>query len=121
MFPTGIIPPLEQFPRDIQRADPNRTSEILLIQSFSKPDNIPDVLAEEMKRVEELEKRRQLERQKELERLQEELAAQRKAAEEKRWLATCLPDRDAFTQRFSVQTMAESLMDIYRKAGKKAA
>lgn len=44
-----------------------------------------------------------------------------KAADEKRWLATCLPDRDAFTQRFSVHTMAESLMDIYRKAGKKAA
>lgn len=48
-------------------------------------------------------------------------AVMAKAADEKRWLASCLPDRDAFTQQFSVQTMADNLMEIYRKAGEKAA
>ena len=44
-----------------------------------------------------------------------------KAADEKDWLKTCLPDRAEFTQRFSVKTMAENLTEIYQKAGKKAA
>jgi glycosyltransferase involved in cell wall biosynthesis len=44
-----------------------------------------------------------------------------KAVDEKDWLASCLPNRDEFTQRFSVQTMAENLSEIYQKARKKAA
>lgn len=39
-----------------------------------------------------------------------------KAVEDKGWLESCLPDRADFTGRFSVETMAENLNSIYKKA-----
>lgn len=38
-----------------------------------------------------------------------------RAITEEGWLASVQPDRDEFTKRFSVQTMAEGILDVYRE------